>query len=89
MRISLRNNLYLWVPVLSSEWSAIVLATHGLHPPHIGVLGGDPIGPRPPDTDRLKALTAHALATERIELMAVSGSNVHPLSSVKFSKGTV
>ncbi len=47
MRISLRNNLYLWVPVLFGV-VAIVLATHGMQAPHIGVLSGDPIGPGGP-----------------------------------------
>lgn len=47
MRISLRDNLYLWVPVAIGA-VAIVLAIHGLHPLHIGALDGDPIGDGPP-----------------------------------------
>jgi hypothetical protein len=46
MRISLRNNLYLWAPVLFGAF-AIVLAIHGVYPLHVGALG-DPIGGGPP-----------------------------------------
>ena len=48
MRISLRQSLYLWGPVVLVA-GGILLEMHGLHPLHIGTLGGDPIGPGPPD----------------------------------------
>jgi len=47
MRISLRNNLYLWLPVVLGA-VAIVFAIHGFHPLHVGALDGDPIGPGGP-----------------------------------------